>query len=40
MTPNVDAASGWCGFAFRAVLQDGSELQRASGNICGIGDSA
>jgi hypothetical protein len=35
---NFDNAYGYCEFDFRAVFEDGSELQRANINVCEIGD--
>jgi hypothetical protein len=34
---NFDDGSGYCRFRFRAVFDDGAELQRASVNVCEVG---
>ena len=35
---NFDNRFGYCEFDFRAIFEDGSELQRAKVNVCEIGD--
>lgn len=35
---NFDNQYGYCEFDFRAVFEDGSELQRGNINVCEIGD--
>ena len=34
---NFDDGSGYCRFRFRAVFEDGVELERASVNVCQVG---
>jgi hypothetical protein len=34
---NFEDGSGYCRFRFRAVFEDGVELERASVNICEVG---
>ena len=38
MTLNFDNVDGYCVFDFRAVFEDGTELQRGGVNVCEIGD--
>ena len=38
MTLNFDNVDGYCVFDFRAVFEDGSELQRGGVNVCEISD--
>ena len=38
MKLNFDNTFGYCEFDFRAIFEDGSELQRANVNVCEIGD--
>lgn len=35
---NFDNKYGYCEFDFKAVFEDGSEMQRANINVCEIGD--
>lgn len=38
MTLNFDNSKGYCVFDFRAVFEDGTELQKANVNVCETGD--
>ena len=38
MTLNFDNADGYCVFDFRAVFEDGTELQRGGVNVCEVSD--